>query len=151
MLEELLLGPFCNKGREKKKEEEDGLSCNSVLASSYKVLVSFPLGSSPWKFPVKTAREHFHPAMAIIAGLSFGKGAWELVFFLFSHVLVTRSEPSCVGVRARSFIRLYFYFPLLVFQNEELHGGGRNRSNYAVVDNPVLWMPEVGAFPHRFA
>lgn len=35
-------------------------------------------------------------SMAVIAGLSFGKGAWELAFF--SHVLVTRFEPSCVGV-----------------------------------------------------
>lgn len=69
------------------------------------MLVSFPLSSPPWKFAVKKAKEHFQPTMAMIAGLSFGKGAWELAFF--SHVLVTRFEPSSVGVSARSFIRLF--------------------------------------------
>lgn len=114
------------------------------------MLICFPLGSSAWKFPVKKAREHFHPAMAVNTGLSFGKGARELVFCLFSHVLVTRSEPSCVDVCARSFIRLYFDFPLFVFQNQELQRGGRNKSYYAAVDNPVSWMPEVGAFSPSF-
>lgn len=45
----------------------------------------------------------------------------------------------------------YFDFPLLVFQNQELQRVGRNKSNYAAVDNRVPWMPEVGAFLRRFA
>lgn len=86
-------------GREKKKETDT--SFNSVLANSYQVLVSFSLNSSPWKFAVKKAREHFHPTTAIIAGQSFEKGTWELAFY--SHVL----KPSCVGVCTGSFIRLF--------------------------------------------
>ncbi|NXF44620.1 B4GN3 acetylgalactosaminyltransferase, partial [Oceanites oceanicus] len=38
---------------------------------------------------------------------------------------------------------LQFYYPQkLGHQNQELQRGGRNKSNYAAVDNPVLWMPE---------
>ncbi|KAM6302540.1 beta-1,4-N-acetylgalactosaminyltransferase 3 [Podargus strigoides] len=38
---------------------------------------------------------------------------------------------------------LQFYSPQnLGHQNQELQGGGRNKSNYAAVDKPVLWMPE---------
>lgn len=74
---------FLKQGWEKNnKKKENDLSSNSVLANSYKVLVSFPLSSSPWKFAVK--KEHFHPTMAMTAGLSFGKGAWEPAFFTCS-------------------------------------------------------------------
>lgn len=78
---------FLKQGWEKNKQQqkkENDLSFNSVLANSYKVLVSFPLSSSPWKFAVKKDREHFHPTMAMTAGLSFGKGAWEPAFFTCS-------------------------------------------------------------------
>ncbi|KAF1631659.1 Beta-1,4-N-acetylgalactosaminyltransferase 3, partial [Eudyptes filholi] len=38
---------------------------------------------------------------------------------------------------------LQFYYPQkLGHQNQELQRGGRNKSNYAGVDNPVPWMPE---------
>ncbi|NXI99665.1 B4GN3 acetylgalactosaminyltransferase, partial [Psophia crepitans] len=38
---------------------------------------------------------------------------------------------------------LQFYYPQnLGHQNQELQRGGRNKSNYAAVDNPVPWMPE---------
>ncbi|NXY69791.1 B4GN3 acetylgalactosaminyltransferase, partial [Glareola pratincola] len=38
---------------------------------------------------------------------------------------------------------LHFYYPQkLGHQNQELQRGGRNKSNYAAVDNPVPWMPE---------
>ncbi|NXS45265.1 B4GN3 acetylgalactosaminyltransferase, partial [Balaeniceps rex] len=38
---------------------------------------------------------------------------------------------------------LQFYDPQkLAHQNQELQRGGRNKSNYAAVDNPVPWMPE---------
>ncbi|KGL88816.1 Beta-1,4-N-acetylgalactosaminyltransferase 3, partial [Charadrius vociferus] len=38
---------------------------------------------------------------------------------------------------------LQFYYPRkLGHQNQELRRGGRNKSNYAAVDNPVPWMPE---------
>ncbi|NXH72120.1 B4GN3 acetylgalactosaminyltransferase, partial [Hydrobates tethys] len=38
---------------------------------------------------------------------------------------------------------LQFYYPQkLGHQNQALQKGGRNKSNYAAVDNPVLWMPE---------
>ncbi|NXE80329.1 B4GN3 acetylgalactosaminyltransferase, partial [Cochlearius cochlearius] len=38
---------------------------------------------------------------------------------------------------------LQFYNPQkLGHQNQELQRGGRNKSNYAAVDNPVPWMPE---------
>lgn len=63
-------------------KRENDLSFNSVLADSYKVLVSFPFSSSRWRFAVSKSREHFHPTMAMKAGLSFGKGAWERAFFL---------------------------------------------------------------------
>lgn len=44
----------------------------------------------------------------------------------------------------------YFDFSLLVFQIQELQIRGRNKSNYAAVDNSVPWMPEVSAFLYRF-
>ncbi|NXW54788.1 B4GN3 acetylgalactosaminyltransferase, partial [Eurystomus gularis] len=38
---------------------------------------------------------------------------------------------------------LQFYYPQKPgHQNQELQRGGRNKSNYAAVDNPVPWMPE---------
>ncbi|XP_009486748.2 beta-1,4-N-acetylgalactosaminyltransferase 3 [Pelecanus crispus] len=38
---------------------------------------------------------------------------------------------------------LQFYYPQkLEHQNQELQRGGRNKSNYAAVDNPIPWMPE---------
>ncbi|NXF36690.1 B4GN3 acetylgalactosaminyltransferase, partial [Nyctibius bracteatus] len=38
---------------------------------------------------------------------------------------------------------LQFYYPQkLGHQNQELQKGGRNKSNYAAVNNPVPWMPE---------
>ncbi|NWS51676.1 B4GN3 acetylgalactosaminyltransferase, partial [Chunga burmeisteri] len=38
---------------------------------------------------------------------------------------------------------LQIYYPRkLGHQNQELQRGGRNKSNYATVDNPVPWMPE---------
>ncbi|KAM6420380.1 beta-1,4-N-acetylgalactosaminyltransferase 3 isoform 2-T2 [Pluvialis apricaria] len=38
---------------------------------------------------------------------------------------------------------LRFYYPQkLGHQNQELQRGGRNKSSYAAVDNPVPWMPE---------
>ncbi|NWI31997.1 B4GN3 acetylgalactosaminyltransferase, partial [Sula dactylatra] len=38
---------------------------------------------------------------------------------------------------------LQFYYPQkLGHQNQELQRGGRNKSNYAAVNNPVPWMPE---------
>ncbi|NXJ38828.1 B4GN3 acetylgalactosaminyltransferase, partial [Ciconia maguari] len=38
---------------------------------------------------------------------------------------------------------LQFYYPQrLGHQNQELQRGGRNKSNYVAVDNPVPWMPE---------
>ncbi|KFO94388.1 Beta-1,4-N-acetylgalactosaminyltransferase 3, partial [Buceros rhinoceros silvestris] len=36
----------------------------------------------------------------------------------------------------------FYYSQKLEHQNEELQRGGKNNSNYAAVDNPVLWMPE---------
>ncbi|NXO00869.1 B4GN3 acetylgalactosaminyltransferase, partial [Rhinopomastus cyanomelas] len=36
----------------------------------------------------------------------------------------------------------FYYQKKLGHQNQELQRGGRNESNYAVVDNPVPWMPE---------
>ncbi|NXL49036.1 B4GN3 acetylgalactosaminyltransferase, partial [Podilymbus podiceps] len=38
---------------------------------------------------------------------------------------------------------LQFYYPQKVgHQNQRLQRGGRNKTNYAAVDNPVPWMPE---------
>ncbi|NXA18085.1 B4GN3 acetylgalactosaminyltransferase, partial [Ibidorhyncha struthersii] len=36
----------------------------------------------------------------------------------------------------------FHYLQKLGHQNQELQRGGRNKSNYAAVDNPVPWMPE---------
>ncbi|NXV91691.1 B4GN3 acetylgalactosaminyltransferase, partial [Calonectris borealis] len=36
----------------------------------------------------------------------------------------------------------FYHAQKLGYQNQELQRGGRNKSNYAAVDNPVLWMPE---------
>lgn len=40
----------------------------------------------------------------------------------------------------------HFDFLVLAFQNQEHQRSGRNKSNYAAMNNPVPWMPEVGAF-----
>ncbi|NWR58392.1 B4GN3 acetylgalactosaminyltransferase, partial [Bucorvus abyssinicus] len=36
----------------------------------------------------------------------------------------------------------FYYSQKVEHQNQELQRGGRNKSNYAAVDNPVSWMPE---------
>ncbi|NXK30737.1 B4GN3 acetylgalactosaminyltransferase, partial [Piprites chloris] len=57
---------------------------------------------------------------------------WRELAKVLSDTSVPGGDPS-----------LQFYYPQEPgHQKQELHRGGRNKSNYAAVDNPVPWMPE---------
>ncbi|NXG01291.1 B4GN3 acetylgalactosaminyltransferase, partial [Sakesphorus luctuosus] len=57
---------------------------------------------------------------------------WRELAKVLSDTNVPGGDPS-----------LQFYYPQeLEHQKQDLQRGGRNKSNYAAVDNPVPWMPE---------
>ncbi|NWS16934.1 B4GN3 acetylgalactosaminyltransferase, partial [Pachyramphus minor] len=57
---------------------------------------------------------------------------WKELAKVLSETSVPGGDPS-----------LQFYYPQEPgHQKQELQRGGRNKSNYAAVDNPVPWMPE---------
>ncbi|NXC36195.1 B4GN3 acetylgalactosaminyltransferase, partial [Campylorhamphus procurvoides] len=57
---------------------------------------------------------------------------WRELAKVLSDTNVPGGDPS-----------LHFYYPQeLEHEKQELQRGGRNKSNFAAVDNPVPWMPE---------
>ncbi|NXV12734.1 B4GN3 acetylgalactosaminyltransferase, partial [Cepphus grylle] len=61
-----------------------------------------------------------------------GYESWRELAKALADTSVPGGDPS-----------LHFYYPQkLGHQNQELQRGGRNKSNYAAVDNPVPWVPE---------
>ncbi|KAK0678142.1 B4GN3 acetylgalactosaminyltransferase, partial [Pygoscelis papua] len=61
-----------------------------------------------------------------------GYESWRELAKALADTNVPGGDPS----------RQFYYPQKLGHQNQELQRGGRNKSNYAGVDNPVPWMPE---------
>ncbi|NXK04924.1 B4GN3 acetylgalactosaminyltransferase, partial [Herpetotheres cachinnans] len=61
-----------------------------------------------------------------------GYESWRELAKALADTNVPRGDPSLQ----------FYYLQKLGHQNQELQRGGKNKSNYAAVDNPVQWMPE---------
>lgn len=135
-------GTFWNKNGQKHPRDYD-LSFSSVLAAIIKCWYPFPSMAYYGNLLSRKPRSISNPTMSPTASLPFGEVMGSCSFCL---MFLQQDLNLLVEVSMPGYLSGHFDFLVLPFQNQEHQRSGRNKSNYAAMNNPVPWMPEVGAF-----
>lgn len=133
---------FWNKNGQQHSRDND-LSFSSVLAAIIKCWYPFPSMAHYGNLLSRKPRNISNPTVLPMANIPFEEVMGSCSF---CHMFLQQDLNLLVKVLMPGYLSSHFDFLLLVFQNQEHQRSGRNKLNYTAVNNPVPWMPEVGAF-----